>query len=55
MRNLTNKKKGFLLGITSIILAILIGIIFRHDVAFIFCGVGIIIIGVTILMHLNRR
>lgn len=54
MRNLTNTKKGLLLGIILIVIAILIGIIFRHDIAFIFGGIGTIIIGITTLMYLNK-
>ena len=54
MNNLSTTQKGLILGTTLIILAILIGIIFKHDIAFIFGGVGTIIIGITILMYLNR-
>jgi uncharacterized membrane protein YkgB len=54
MKNLSKTKKGLLLGITLIIIAILIGIIFRHDIAFIFAGIGTIIIGITTLMYLNK-
>lgn len=54
MKNLSKTKKGLLLGIILIIIAILIGIIFRHDIAFIFAGIGTIIIGITTLMYLNK-
>lgn len=54
MQNLSVTKKGFLLGAILILIAILIGIIFRHDIAFIFGGIGTIVIGITILMYLNK-
>ena len=54
MKNLTNTKKGLLLGFILIVIAILIGIIFMHDIAFIFAGIGTIIIGITTLMYLNK-
>lgn len=54
MKNLSKTKKGLLLGIILIIIAILIGIIFRHDIAFIFAGIGTVIIGITTLMYLNK-
>lgn len=54
MNKFTNTKKGFMLGAILIAIAILIGIIFRHDIAFVFGGCGTIIIGITILMYLNK-
>lgn len=47
-------KIGIFLGCIFILIAILIGIIFEHDVAFIFGGVGTIIIGITILLYINK-
>ncbi len=47
-------KIGIFLGIILILIAILIGIIFEHDVAFIFAGVGTIIIGITFLGYINK-
>jgi len=50
-----NKLKiGIFLGCILILIAILIGIIFEHDIAFIFGGVGIIIIGITFLAYINK-
>ena len=47
-------KKGLISGISFIIIALLIGIIFLHDIAFIFAGIGTIIIGITFLTYINR-
>ena len=47
-------KTGLILGSLLIVIAILIGIIFRHDIAFIFAGIGTSIIGITILAYLNK-
>ncbi len=46
-------KKGILLGSLFILIAIVIGIIFRHDSAFIFGGIGTIFIGITFLAFIN--
>lgn len=54
MKKISTTKKGIILGVLLIVIAILIGIIFMHDIGFIFAGVGVIIIGVTILAYLNR-
>jgi len=54
MKSLSCTKKRLLIGVILIMIAILIGILFRHDIAFIFGGVGTIIIGITILAHLNK-
>ena len=45
---------GFMIGGILILIAILIGIIFQHDIGFIFAGIGTIIIGITILTYLNK-
>ena len=47
-------KTGLVLGGALIIIAILIGILFRHDIAFIFAGIGTSIVGITILAYLNK-
>lgn len=47
-------KIGIFLGCILILIAILIGIIFQHDVAFIFGGIGTIFIGITFLAYINR-
>ncbi len=47
-------KIGIFLGSILILIAILIGIILEHDVAFIFGGIGTIIIGITFLAYINR-
>lgn len=54
MEHLPKIKTGFIIGIALIFVAILIGILFRHDVAFIFAGIGTSIIGITILAYLNK-
>lgn len=45
---------GIFLGCILILIAILIGVIFEHDVAFIFGGIGTIIIGITFLFYINK-
>lgn len=54
MKNLSSVQKGFMIGGILILIAILIGIIFQHDIGFIFAGIGTIIIGITILTYLNK-
>lgn len=49
-----NYKIGIIIGATLILIAILIGIIFRHDIAFVFAGTGTIIIGISALAYINR-
>lgn len=49
-----NLKKSFIVGIGFILIAFLIGIIFQHDISFIFAGIGTIIIGITILAYINK-
>ena len=55
MKNLSVIQKGFIIGSILILIAILIGIIFQHDIGFIFAGIGTIIIGITILTYLNKE
>ena len=55
MKALSNTKKLIILGIFLIIIAILIGIIFMHDIAFIFGGVGVVSIGIAILLYINKK
>lgn len=47
-------KHGFITGIALIILAIGIGIITRNDIAFVFAGIGTMIIGFTTLIYINK-
>ena len=47
-------KTGFIIGISLIVIAILIGIIFNNDIAFLFAGLGTVIIGVSFLRHINK-
>ena len=54
MKNLSGIQKGFIIGGILILIALLIGIIFQHDIGFIFAGIGTIIIGITILTYLNK-
>ncbi len=49
-----NFKKGILTGSILVLIAILIGIIFRNDVGFIFAGIGLVIIGISILAYINK-
>ncbi len=46
-------KKGLILGIFLIGIAIIIGILFQHDIAFVFAGIGTILIGITFLAWIN--
>lgn len=52
--NKFNVKYGIILGSTLIVIAILIGIIFQHDIGFVFAGIGVVIIGISILTYINR-
>lgn len=54
MKNLSSVKRGIIIGAILILIAILIGILFQHDIGFIFAGIGTIIIGITILTYLNK-
>jgi len=42
-----------ILGVIFILIAIIIGILFEHDIAFLFCGTGIVMIGFAILTYIN--
>lgn len=46
--------ESFTIGVVFILIAILIGILFQHDIGFIFAGIGTIIIGITILAYINK-
>ncbi len=48
-------KRGYAFGILLILIAIAIGIFFQNDIGFLFGGVGTIIIGITLLMHMNEH
>ena len=54
MKKMENYKIGFIVGIVLIVIAILIGLIFQHDIAFVFGGLGIVSIGVATLLYINR-
>ncbi len=54
MKKNINYKSGFIIGFILIIIAILIGIIFEHDIAFVFAGLGTVIIGISILTIINK-
>lgn len=54
MKKNINFKSGFIIGFILIGIAILIGYIFEHDVAFIFAGLGTVIIGISILTIINK-
>ncbi len=49
-----NVKMGFIIGLCLVVIAILIGIIFEHDIAFVFAGLGTVIIGISILAIINK-
>lgn len=55
MKDKITYKNGFILGSILIIIAILIGIIIQNDIAFIFSGLGIVIIGISILAYINKK
>lgn len=54
MKTKPNYKIGFIIGCALIIIAILIGIIFEHDIAFIFGGMGVVVCGITALIYINK-
>lgn len=54
MKNKLNFRNGMITGFLLIIIAILIGIIFQHDIGFVFAGIGIVIIGISILIKINK-
>ncbi len=54
MKKMENYKIGFIVGIVLIVIAILIGLIFQHDIAFVFGGLGIVSIGVATLLYINK-
>ena len=47
-------RNAIIIGCLLIVIAITSGIIFRHDVSFIFAGIGIVIIGLAFLSYINR-
>lgn len=49
-----NSKAGIIIGITIIIFAIIIGIISGNDIGFLLSGIGTIIMGISILAHINK-
>ncbi len=49
-----NWKIGLIIGISLILIGILIGIIFGSDIGFIFSGIGIVIMGISILRYINK-
>lgn len=48
------ERNAIIIGCLLIVIAITSGIIFRHDVSFIFAGIGIVIIGLAFLSYINR-
>ena len=54
LKNKNSFKKGILFGFLLIVIAILIGIIFQHDIGFVFAGIGIVVIGISILIKINK-
>ena len=54
MKGKLNIKNALIIGFSLIVIAILIGLIFQHDIAFVFAGVGIIIIGIAALSYINK-
>ena len=47
-------KTGFIIGISLIVVAIIIGLIFNSDIGFMLSGIGTVIIGISILRHINK-
>lgn len=43
-----------ILGIISIMASIIVGLIYEHDIAFIFLGAGIVMIGIATLSNINK-
>ena len=54
MKQKFNFKNGMIIGSILILIAIAIGIIFQHDIGFVFAGIGIVIIGISILTYINK-
>lgn len=46
---------GIALGIVLIITAIIVGIITENDIGFVFAGIGTSIIGISILIFINKN
>ena len=56
MVRLKNKLKiGLITGGALIIIAILIGLITENDIGFVFAGFGTVIIGISILLFINKN
>lgn len=45
---------AIIVGCILITIAIIIGILYQHNIAFVFAGSGIIIIGIAFLSYVNR-
>ncbi len=54
MKGKFDAKKALIIGFVLIFIAILIGLIFQHDIAFVFAGLGIVIIGIAALSYINK-
>lgn len=50
-----NFKITMSVGIIIILIGIIIGILFEHDIAFVFGGIGTILIGLSILSYINKN
>ena len=54
MKGKFNTKIALIIGLSMIVIAILIGIIFEHDIGFVIAGIGTIITGFAILSLINK-
>lgn len=54
MKDKLTIKNCLIFGIILILIGLIIGIVLENDIAFIFAGVGIVIIGISILRYINK-
>ncbi len=54
MKDKLTIKNCIIFGTILILIALLIGIAFKNDIAFIFAGFGVVIIGISILRYINK-
>jgi hypothetical protein len=47
-------KNGFIIGIILILIAIVVGLLTGSDIGFVFAGIGVMVIGFTILIYINK-
>ena len=47
-------KNGFIIGTCLILIAIVIGLLTGSDIGFVFAGIGVMIIGISTLVYINK-